>query len=167
LIGGIAKILEEEAGIELIDSTAFLKPFLPAPGVLTKRRLSSAEQSDVDYGRPIAKRIAAMDIGQTIAVRDQAVIAVEAMEGTDAVIRRAGELAGKKDITIIKVSKPKQDMRFDIPVIGLSTMETMINAGATAIVIDADRTLMFDREKLLDHANTHNIAIAALPPIEN
>jgi DUF1009 family protein len=167
LIGGIAKILEEEAGIELIDSTAFLKPFLPAPGVLTKRRLSPAEQSDVDYGRPIAKRIAAMDIGQTIAVRDQAVIAVEAMEGTDAVIRRAGELAGKKDITIIKVSKPKQDMRFDIPVIGLSTMETMINAGATAIVIDADRTLVFDREKLLDHANTHNIAIAALPPIEN
>ena len=161
------KVLEEEAGIELIDSTAFLKPFLPAPGVLTKRSLSPTEQSDVDYGRPIAKRIAAMDIGQTIAVRDQAVIAVEAMEGTDAVIRRAGELAGKKDITIVKVSKPKQDMRFDIPVIGLSTMETMINAGATAIVIDAGRTLVFDREKLLDYANAHSIAITVLPPIED
>ena len=154
----------EEAGIELIDSTAFLKPFLPAPGVLTKRSLSPTEQSDVDFGRPIAKRIAAMDIGQTIAVRDQAVIAVEAMEGTDAVIRRAGELAGKKDITIVKVSKPKQDMRFDIPVVGKATLETMAGCGATALVVDAERTLIFDKEEIMQLARKHDIAIVAMQP---
>lgn len=162
LIGGVAKVLEE-SGITLVDSSCLLKPYLPAPGVLTKRGLNKAEQADVDYGRPIARRIAAMDIGQTIAVRECAVIAVEAMEGTDQVIRRAGELAGHKDVTVIKVSKPKQDMRFDIPVIGMSTIENMIQSGATAIVIDADRTLVFDREKLTELANSHKIAVVALP----
>jgi DUF1009 family protein len=164
LIGGVARVLEE-AGISLENSTALLKPHMVSPGILTRRGLSSSEGSDVDYGRPIAQQIAAMDIGQTIAVRERAVVAVEAMEGTDAVILRAGELAHKKNLTIIKVSKPKQDMRFDIPVVGLSTLENMVAAGATALVIDAQRCLVFDKKEIIEAANKHDIAVVALPPL--
>jgi DUF1009 family protein len=163
LIGGVARVLED-SGISLVDSTIFLKPHLAPLGVLTKRGLNSAEESDVGYGRPIAHRLAAMDIGQTIVVRDQAVVAVEAMEGTDAVIRRAGQLGNKKNLTVIKVSKPKQDMRFDIPVIGLSTLEHMIESGATALVIDAQRTLIFDRDQLVETADQHGLAIVGMEP---
>ncbi len=164
LIGGVARVLEE-SGISLVDSSLWLKPFMAPVGTLTRRGLSASEKSDVEYGRPIAHRIAAMDIGQMIVVRDQAVVAVEAMEGTDAVIRRAGELANKKNLTVIKVSKPKQDMRFDIPVIGITTIETMIASGATALVIDAGRTLVFDREQLIKTADSHDIAIVGMEPI--
>jgi UDP-2,3-diacylglucosamine hydrolase len=164
LIGGVARVLEE-AGISLVDSTVLLKPYLVSQGTLTRRGLSSSEESDADYGRPIARQIASMDIGQTIAVRDRAIVAVEAMEGTDAVIRRAGELVNRENLTVIKVSKPRQDMRFDIPVIGLSTLESMIASGATALVIDAERTLLFDREEFMETANRHNIAVVALPPL--
>jgi UDP-2,3-diacylglucosamine hydrolase len=163
LIGGIARVLEE-SGISLVDSTMLLKPYLAVEGPLTQRHLSVAEKSDVDFGRPIAHRIASMDIGQTIVVRDRAVVAVEAMEGTDAVISRAGELVSRKNLTVIKVSKPKQDMRFDIPVVGLSTLETMIASGATALVIDAGRTLVFDRDKFQETADSGNIAAAAFAP---
>jgi hypothetical protein len=106
-----------------------------------------------------------MDIGQTIVVRDCAVVAVEAMEGTDAVISRAGELAGRKNLTVIKVSKPKQDMRFDIPVVGLSTLETMIASGATALVLDAGKTLIFDRNPFVEKANAHDMAVVAIAPL--
>jgi hypothetical protein len=164
LIGGVARVLEE-AGISLMDSTALLKPHMLSQGTLTRRGLSSSEESDVDYGRPIAQSLAAMDIGQTLVVRDRAVVAVEAMEGTDAAIRRAGELVHRKSLTVIKVSKPKQDMRFDIPVIGLPTLENMIAAGATALVVDAQRTLLFDRDQFVETANRHDIAVAALPPL--
>jgi DUF1009 family protein len=164
LIGGVARILEE-SGISLVDSSILLKPYMAPLGVLTKRGLNSPEKSDVDYGRPIAHRIASMDIGQTIVVRDRAVVAVEAMEGTDAVIRRAGELGNKKNLTVIKVSKPEQDMRFDIPVIGLATLEIMIVSGATALVIDAGRTLVFDKEKAVEAADKYDIAIVALEPL--
>jgi hypothetical protein len=164
LIGGVAKALEE-SGITLVDSSVLLKPHLASPGTLTRRGLSSSEQSDVDFGRPIAQKIAAMDIGQTIVVRERAVLAVEAMEGTDAVIQRAGELGNKKDLTVIKVSKPKQDMRFDIPVIGIATLNKMIACGATALAIDAQRTLIFDKEEVLETANKNGIAIVALPPL--
>ena len=163
LIGGVARILEE-SGISLVDSTILLKPHMAPLGALTKRGLNSSEKSDVDYGRPIAHRIASMDIGQTIVVRDRAVVAVEAMEGTDAVIRRAGELGNKNNLTVIKVSKPKQDMRFDIPVIGLATLENMIASGATALVIDAQRTLVFDKEKTVEAADKNNIAIVGMEP---
>ncbi len=163
LIGGVARVLEE-SGISLVDSTLLLKPHLAAQGTLTRRGLSSAEMSDVEFGRPVAHQIAAMDIGQTIVVRDRAVVAVEAMEGTDAVISRAGELVSRKNLTVIKVSKPKQDMRFDIPVVGISTLETMIASGATALVIDAGRTLVFDREEFLGKADSHNLAVVALEP---
>jgi len=163
LIGGIARILEEN-GIALMDSTILLKPYMVQSGTLTKRGLNSSEKSDVEYGRPIAQKIASMDIGQTIVVRDQAVVAVEAMEGTDAAIRRAGELGNKQNLTVIKVSKPGQDMRFDIPVIGILTLENMIAWGATALVIDSERTLIFDTEEVLEAANKNNVAIVALPP---
>jgi hypothetical protein len=166
LIGGVARVLEE-SGISLVDSTMLLKPHLAPEGALTRRGLDASEQADVDFGRPIARRIAAMDIGQTIVVRDRAVVAVEAMEGTDAVIRRAGELAHRENLTVIKVSKPKQDMRFDIPVIGQTTVQNMIDSGATALVIDAGRTIVFDREKLVEEADRHNIAVVGLPPEED
>jgi UDP-2,3-diacylglucosamine hydrolase len=162
LIGGVARVLEE-SGISVVDSTTFLKPHIIAEGVLTRRGLNASEQADVNYGRSIARRIASMDIGQTIVVRDRAVVAVEAMEGTDSVILRAGNLADKKNLTVIKVSKPKQDMRFDIPVVGLATIQVMADSGATALVVDSQRTIVFDREELIKAADSHNITVAALP----
>ncbi len=165
LIGAVAGVLEE-AGITLLDSTEFLKPHLAPEGILTARGLSRQEQADLEFGRPLAHSIALMDIGQTIVVREKAVVAVEAMEGTDAAIRRAGELADNKELTVIKVSKPKQDMRFDVPVVGPPTVEQMVIAGATALVLDAHRTLLVDRERLIASANDAGIAIVALLPIE-
>ena len=164
LIGGIARVLEE-SGIALVDSTTILKPYLAPLGTLTHRGLTSSEKCDVDYGRPIARQLAALDIGQTIVVRDRAVLAVEAMEGTDAVIRRGGELGNKTGLTVIKVSKPEQDMRFDIPVIGIQTLNQMIDCGATALIIDAQRTLIFDKEAVVEAADKNDIAIVALPPL--
>jgi UDP-2,3-diacylglucosamine hydrolase len=164
LIGGVARVLQE-SGISLLDSTILLKPHLASEGTLTRRGISQSENADIEYGRPIAHKIASMDLGQTIVVRDCAVVAVEAMEGTDAVIARAGELVNKKNLTVIKSSKPKQDMRFDIPVVGLSTIRTMVASGATALVIDAERTLVFDREEFVKAADEHGIAVVALTPI--
>jgi len=164
LIGAVARALEE-AGITLIDSTEFLRPHLAPEGALTRRGLNPREKADVEFGRPIAHRIALMDIGQTIVVRDRAVVAVEAMEGTDAAILRAGELAGRKDLTVIKVSKPGQDMRFDVPVVGPPTIQHMVDAGATALVLDAQRTLLVDRGQLLESADRNSIAIEGLIPI--
>lgn len=164
LIGGVARVLEE-AGISLVDSTTLLKPNMVSEGILTRRGLRDSEKSDVEYGRPIAQQIAAMDIGQTVVVRDRAVVAVEAMEGTDAVIRRAGDLVHRQNLTVIKVSKPGQDMRFDIPVVGPSTVKNMVAFGATALVIDAHRTLVLDKEKMVGEADRNNIAVVALPPL--
>ena len=162
LIGGVARVLEEN-GITLLSYSPLIEPYLAAQGKLTRRGLNKSEQADIDYGRPIARKIAGMDIGQTIVVRNRAVVAVEAMEGTDSAMLRAGELAHKKDLTVVKVSKPDQDMRFDIPVIGVSTVDIMIACGATALVIDAGRTLVFDKEDLRQKADKHGIAIVALP----
>jgi DUF1009 family protein len=165
LIGGVARVLQD-SGIALVDSTLFLQPFLAEAGTLTRRKLNARERADLEYGRPIAHQIALMDIGQTVVVRERAIVAVEAMEGTDAVILRAGELARRKRLTVIKVSKPKQDMRFDVPVVGVPTIEKMTAAGATALVIDADKTLILDREKFVQLADTSDIAVLGLPPLE-
>ncbi len=165
LIGGVAATLAAE-GITLIDSTELLKAHMAPEGRWTRRGLDGREQADVDFGRPIALQIARMDIGQTIVVREKAVVAVEAMEGTDAAIRRAGELAGRTNLTVIKVSKPKQDMRFDVPVVGVPTVRTMIESGATALVLDAHRTLVLDREELIRLADQNRIAIVGLAPAE-
>ena len=161
LIGAVAKVLEEE-GIRLVDSTLFLKPLLPRAGVLTRRSPDARELLDIEYGLKIARHIAAMDIGQTVVVSDRACVAVEAMEGTDETITRAARYSEGKPLAVIKVSKPHQDMRFDVPVVGVPTVEAMMKAGATALTLDAERTLLFDREKLLDLADASGIAIQAV-----
>jgi UDP-2,3-diacylglucosamine hydrolase len=165
LIGAVAKVLEEE-GIQLVDSTMFLKPLLPDAGVLTRRAPSQQEAADIEYGLGIARHIAAKDIGQTVVVSDSACVAVEAMEGTDETIARAARFANGRPLVVVKVSKPRQDMRFDVPVVGLPTVESMKLAGATALAIDANRTLLFDREKLIAMANDAGIAIEAFPSMQ-
>jgi hypothetical protein len=157
LIGAVAAVLKDE-GIELIDSTSLLTPMLAPAGVMTKRALTDEEQNDITFGYGMADAIAGLDIGQTIAVKDRAVVAVEAMEGTDEVISRAGHLAGA-GVRIVKVAKPKQDMRFDVPVVGLATVQAMRQAGASAMSIDAGKTLMFEREQLIALADEAGITI--------
>jgi len=159
LIGAVANELASE-GIELIDSTFFLKDQLPQPGTLTKRAPDQRERSDVEYGLEIARGIAGMDLGQTIVVRDRACVAIEAMEGTDAVIRRAGDLVRGR-LTVVKIAKPDQDMRFDVPVVGVPTIESMKDSGATCLCLTAGKTLMFDREAMVKLADKHKIAILA------
>lgn len=163
LIGAVAKVLESE-GIELVDSTAFLKPLIPAPGLLTSRAPNEREIADMKYGLDVARHIAAMDLGQTVVVRDRACVAIEAMEGTDETIERAARITGGQELTVAKVSKPRQDMRFDVPVIGLPTIEVMKRAHATALAIDAQRTLLFDRAQLIEAANAASITISAFEP---
>ncbi len=162
LIGAVARVLEGE-GIRLVDSTIFLKPLVPEPGVLTRRAPNEHEAEDIAYGIGVARQIAGMDIGQTVVISDRACVAVEAMEGTDETIARAARITGGKPLVVVKVSKPGQDMRFDVPVVGLPTIEQMKSAGATALAVDAGRTLLFDREKLIELADASGIAIEAVP----
>jgi UDP-2,3-diacylglucosamine hydrolase len=149
-------------GVELIDSTAFLQPMLAVEGLLGSRVPTDDEQRDLEFGYRMADVIAGLDIGQTIVVKHQAVVAVEAMEGTDAAITRAGQLAGP-GTAVIKVAKPKQDMRFDVPVVGRATIETMRLAGATVLSLDAGQALMFEREEMLALANELGIAVVGRP----
>ncbi|MEO5895313.1 MAG: UDP-2,3-diacylglucosamine diphosphatase LpxI [Vicinamibacterales bacterium] len=161
LITAVADVMRGR-GIELLDSTAFLRPLLAAAGPLTRRHVSEAEHLDFAFGYGVADVIAGLDVGQTIVVKDQAVIAVEAMEGTDEVILRAGRLAGG-GVRVVKVAKPKQDMRFDVPVIGIATIEQMKAAGATAMSIDAERTLVIDGDRVFAAADEAGIAIIGRP----
>ena len=163
LIGAVAQVLEDE-GIQLVDSTLFLKPLVPDAGVLTGRTPNEHEAADITYGLGVARHIAGMDIGQTVVISDQACVAVEAMEGTDETITRAARVAAGKPLVVVKVSKPKQDMRFDVPVVGLPTIVTMKAAGATALAVDAQRTLFFDRTALIAAADEAGIAIQAVLP---
>ena len=160
LIGAVASMLESE-GIRLVDSTAFLRPLVPQPGVLTRRAPDARESADIAYGREIARQIAGLDLGQTVVIRDLACVAIEAMEGTDEAIERAGRVAAGGPLVVVKVAKPRQDMRFDVPVVGCRTVETMKAAAATALAIDAGRTLLFDRAKLIELADAAGIAIQA------
>ena len=157
LISAVAGVLREE-GIELLDSTTFLHPLLAPAGTLTERMPDEQEHEDFMFGYRMADALAALDIGQTIAVKHKAVVAVEAMEGTDEVIGRAGHLAGP-GVRVIKVAKPNQDMRFDVPVIGIATIQAMRVAGASALSIDAERTLVLDGEHVFASANEASIAI--------
>jgi len=157
LIGAVAKVMHER-GIELIDSTSLLRPLLAKPGVLTKRAPTAEEQQDFEFGWRMADAIAGLDIGQTIAVKHKAVVAVEAMEGTDEVIGRAGHLAGP-GVRVIKVAKPRQDMRFDVPVIGFATIQAMRVAGASALSIDAEKTLVLDGDAVFASADEAGITI--------
>ena len=157
LIGAVARVLRER-GIEVMDSTALLQPLLATSGVLTRRAPTAEERKDFEFGYRMADAIAALDIGQTIAVKHQAVVAVEAMEGTDEVIARAARLAGP-GVSVVKVAKPQQDMRFDVPVIGVATVRAMQAAAASALSIDAGRTLVLDGTAVMAAANDANIAI--------
>lgn len=163
LIGAVARVLQDE-GIELVDSTKFLGPLLPAEGVLTARAPDASEAADMAYGREIAHQIAGIDLGQTVVIRDRACVAVEAMEGTDETIERAARVTGGQRLVVVKVSKPRQDMRFDVPVIGAKTIDVMRRANATALAIDARRTLLFERDALIAAANEAGIAIQAFAP---
>lgn len=165
LIGAVARVLEDE-GIELVDSTKFLGPLLPAPGVLTRRAPDELEAADIAYGRDVARRIARLDLGQTVVVRELACVAIEAMEGTDETIERAARITGGQRLVVVKVSKPQQDMRFDVPVVGMKTIEVMLRSHATALAIDAARTLLFDRDDLIRAADDAGIAIQAFAPAE-
>jgi UDP-2,3-diacylglucosamine hydrolase len=185
LLGAVAKVLGDE-GIELISSTTFLEPLLAQEGVLTRRAPDEEERKNIEYGLGVARSVAGFDIGQTVVVAAQACVAVEAMEGTDAAIERAGALMRsleaddstlqpgdeglswrattlERRLTVVKVAKPKQDMRFDVPVIGIRTIETMRAAGASCLSVEAGRTLLFDRETLLTQADRAGIAIVAAP----
>jgi DUF1009 family protein len=161
LIGGVARVLSEE-GIELENSTAFLQPLLATPGTMTERSPDERERGDIDYGISVARHLAAMDIGQTVVVADRACIAVEAMEGTDAVIRRAAALVQDRPLTVVKVAKPDQDLRFDVPVVGQQTIATMAESHATALAVEAGITLLIDRDKLVAAANRARIAIEGI-----
>jgi hypothetical protein len=173
LLGAVAKVLGDE-GIELIGSTVFLEPLLAREGVLTQRAPDDEERKNIEYGLGVARAVAGFDIGQTVVVAAQACVAVEAMEGTDAAIERAAALLRtleddvpnssstlERRLTVVKVAKPQQDMRFDVPVIGTATVETMIRAGASCLSVEAGRTLLFDREALVRRAGEAGIAIVA------
>jgi DUF1009 family protein len=171
LLGAVAKVLGDE-GIELISSTAFLEPLLASEGVLTRRAPDEDERKNIEYGLDVAHAVAGYDIGQTVVVAAQACVAVEAMEGTDATIARAGKLMGsleggastlERRLTVVKVAKPNQDMRFDVPVIGMATVEAMILSGASCLSVEAGRTLLFDRAFLIERADQSGIAIVATP----
>ncbi len=178
LIGAVAKVLEDE-GIHLISSTSYLEPLLAKPGVLTRRAPTDAEQKNVVYGRQVARHLAQYDIGQTVVIAESACVAVEAMEGTDATILRAGEIMKSsahapapeetassdsllsRALTVVKVAKPNQDMRFDVPVIGVKTVETMARAGAACLAVDAGKCLFLDGERVIQAADEAGIAIVA------
>jgi DUF1009 family protein len=163
LIGAVADELANE-GIELMDSTFFLQDHLAQVGTLSRRAPDKREQGDIAYGLEVAREIARLDLGQTIVVRARACVAIEAMEGTDQTITRAGQLARGR-LTVVKLAKPDQDMRFDVPVVGLPTIESMVEAGATCLCITAGKTLLFDREQMLKLANERKISVVAVPPV--
>ena len=169
LLGAVAKVLADE-GITLENSTSLLEPLLAKAGVLTKRAPSEAEKKDIDYGRTVARQLAQYDIGQTVVVAESAAVAVEAMEGTDATIERAGQIMASlgvnestlsRSLTVIKMAKPNQDMRFDVPVIGVKTIETMQKAGATCLALDTGKCLLLDGDAITIAANNAGISIVA------
>jgi DUF1009 family protein len=156
-------VVEEYAksGITMAPATDFAPELLVPPGVLTRRGPTAAELQDIDFGWPLAKEMGRLDVGQSVAVKGRAVIAVEAVEGTDACIRRAGELCSQSGFTVVKVAKPQQDMRFDVPTIGLGTIQSLIAAGARCLAIEAGKTILVDRAEVVAQADRHGIAIVA------
>ena len=169
LLGAVAKVLADE-GIQLEKSTWLLDPLLVKPGVLTRRSPTEQEQKNIEYGRTVARQVAQHDIGQTVVIAESACVAMEAMEGTDTTMERAGQIMRSlhgdastlsRDLTVVKIAKPNQDMRFDVPVIGIKTIEVMKAAGATCLALDAGKCLLLDGQKVIDAANEQGIAIVA------
>ncbi len=165
LIGGVQKVLREE-GIELLDSTRLLKPLLAPEGVITKRKPSKEEEADLNYGRRVASVLASVDIGQSVAISEKACVAAEAMEGTDSMLRRAFSLTNGKPLRLVKVSRGRAHLLFDVPVAGPTTVQTMIETGTTALAIDAGRTLLLDKDEMLKRADEARIAIIGYPPLD-
>ena len=165
LIGAVQKVLLDE-GIELVDSTLLLKPLLAQTGNLTKRKPTSDEHRDIEYGRRIAHTLAVLDLGQSVAIADKACVALEAMEGTDAMLRRAASLVEGKRLTLVKSSSRRRHLLFDVPVIGPATIDVMIETGTTALAVDSGRTLLLDKTDLLDRANAAKLAIVAMEPVQ-
>ncbi len=161
LIGAIQKVLLDE-GISLVDSTLLLKPLLAGRGAITKRKFDSEEQRDVDYGRKIAHALASLDLGQSVAIADRACVALEAMEGTDAMLRRAASLAEGKRLSLVKASARRRHLLFDVPAIGPNTVDVMMETNTTALAVDAGRTLLIDRDELVAKANAAKIAIVGM-----
>lgn len=161
LIGAVAKLLEAE-GIHLMDSTLFLRPLLPDPGVLTRRGPSGEERKDLDYGYKIARELGRLDLGQSVVICDGACVAIEAMEGTDAIMERAAGLVNGRTLRVVKLAKPNQDLRFDVPVIGPDTVRLMARLKASALAIEARKTLMIDRDELVRLADQEGVAIVAV-----
>ncbi|WP_300623188.1 LpxI family protein [uncultured Megasphaera sp.] len=151
----------EKDGIEVVDQTLYLKPLMPPTGVLTKRRPTPEEEDDIRFGFVTAKAMGGMDIGQTVVVKNKAVMAVEAIEGTDACIRRGGELGRGKSV-VVKVAKPNQDVRFDVPAVGKQTIQSMLDSGCTVLAMEAERTLFVEQEEVLRLANAHDLCICAV-----
>jgi DUF1009 family protein len=164
LIGGVMKVLADE-GIQLVDSTLLLKPLLAPAGAITKRKADSEEQRDIAYGQKIAHALASLDLGQSVAIAERACVALEAMEGTDAMLRRAASLVEGKRLTLVKASSRRRHLLFDVPVIGPGTIEVMIETNTTALAVDAGRTLMLDRDELLAKAHAAKIAIVGMEPL--
>jgi len=164
LIGAVAETLGRE-GITLLPSTAFIEDQLAGAGTMSRRRPSGDEKADVEYGRKVARVLAGMDLGQTVVVKNRAAVALEAMEGTDETIRRAGRLAGP-GTTVVKVAKPRQDMRFDVPVVGAGTIEAMREAGAAVLALDAGKTLLLDKADFLAKADEAGLAVVGMEPEE-
>jgi DUF1009 family protein len=165
LIGGVQRVLREE-GIELVDSTRLLKPLLATEGVLTRRKPTKEEEADIRYGRRIASILATADIGQSVAISEKACVAAEAMEGTDAMLRRASGLTNGRPLRLVKASHGRAHLLFDVPVVGASTIATMVETNTTALAVDAGRTLLLDKEEMLSRANNSSIAVVAYPPLE-
>ena len=163
LIGAVAKVLEDE-GIRLLDSTTLLKPLIAGEGVLTRRKPTSAERDDVAYGRRIANALASLDVGQSVVICDRACVAVEAMEGTDAILRRAASLVNGRPLRLVKASRRRQHLLFDVPVAGAGTIAVMKETGATILAVDAGRTLLLDRDDLLAQADAVEIAVVGYKP---
>jgi len=166
LIGGVVKILEEE-GIRVVDSTVLLKPLLAGLGTLTRRKATSEEEADIRYGRNIAGALSGFDIGQSVAMCEKACVAVEAMEGTDEMLRRAAKLVNGRRLTLVKGSRRRKHMLFDVPVAGLGTIETMRQTGTTMLAVDAGRTLLLDKSEMIAAAEAAGICIAGFPPQES
>jgi hypothetical protein len=165
LIGGIQQAMREE-GIELVDSTRLLKPLLAPEGVLTRRKPDKEEEADIRYGRRLASTLASADIGQSVVISEKACVAAEAMEGTDAMLRRAASLVSGKPLRLVKASHGRAHLLFDVPVAGLTTIDTMLETHTTALALDAGRTLLLDKEEMIERANRADISIVAHAPLE-
>ncbi|MDY3973670.1 LpxI family protein [uncultured Veillonella sp.] len=152
----------QKEGIHVVDQTIYMKSLMPKPGVLTKALPTKEQQQDIIFGFDVAKQMGGLDIGQTVVVKHQAVMAIEAIEGTDACIKRGGEL-GRGEAVVVKTAKPRQDVRFDVPAVGLTTLESMLESGCKVLAIEAERTIFVEQDEVLDLANKKGVVIVSVP----